>query len=138
MVLDTHVVLDWLAFRDLRVAPALDALAAARRLHWIATEAMRDEYVAVLRRGLAARIGIDIDAAVAGWQHAALLPAAVAQPRWRCRDASDQKFVDLSLARGAAWLLTRDRDLLALARGVRAAGLRIAPPERWQAEAQAA
>jgi predicted nucleic acid-binding protein len=138
IVLDTHVVLEWLAFRDPRVAPALDALAAARTLRWIATEAMRDEYIVVLRRGLAARIGIDLDEALAGWRHAVLLPTAVANPRWRCRDASDQKFVDLSLERGAAWLLTRDRDLLALGRGLRAAGLRIAPPERWHADAPAA
>lgn len=135
LVLDTNVALDWLAFRDPRVAPALDAAVAQRRVRWIASAAMLDEYATVLRRGLAERAGTTADAALAAWQRRRpqLLAAAASQPRWRCRDADDQKFVDLALEHGARWLLTRDRDLLALARSVRPHGLAITPPFGWSA-----
>ena len=89
---------------------------------------MRDEYVEVLRRGLAERIGISIPTALAGWRQATLLAPVGPRHRWRCRDADDQKFLDLSFAYGAKWLLTRDRDLLSLARRTHIDGLTIVTP----------
>ncbi len=58
VVLDTNVVLDWLLFGD----PSVQALAAAvtqRRVRWLATAAMHDEFAHVLGRGLAAAHGAD-------------------------------------------------------------------------------
>ena len=132
IVLDTNVVLDWLVFRDLRIAPGLDASVGAGRPRWIASAAMRDEFVEVLRRGLAERTGVSVDAALAGWsRHATLLPPAAPAAGWRCRDTDDQKFIALSLACGARWLLPRDRDLLALASRTVERGLTIATPAAW-------
>ena len=54
--------------------------------------------------------------------------------RLDCRDPDDQRFVDLAVAQSARYLLTRDRALLALARGARKRfGLLIIQPERLAA-----
>ena len=48
-----------------------------------------------------------------------------------CKDADDQKFIDLAIAQRVAALLTRDRALLRLAARARRFGVVIAPPEQW-------
>ena len=49
-----------------------------------------------------------------------------------CRDPDDQKFLELAQASGAQWLISKDRDLLKLARRTRKAGLfLILKPEQW-------
>ncbi|MFM7533260.1 MAG: putative toxin-antitoxin system toxin component, PIN family [Rubrivivax sp.] len=153
VVLDTHVVLDWLWFDDPRVQPLSHGVREGA-LHWQGTLAMRAELASVLGRGIlparprsANQVLADYDR----WCHPAdaappvpkrLGPAhdtpggfQALQPAPRCADPDDQKFVDLGwiLAawRGAAWLLTRDRAVLRLARPARAQGLWIGPPERW-------
>jgi predicted nucleic acid-binding protein len=130
VVLDTNAVLDWLVFRDARVAP-LTALLDAQRACWLATAPMRQEFEHVLARPAMQAWAPDLQAVAAAWaRHVCLLPPA--QPAaWRCKDPSDQMFVDLAAAHGAQALLTRDRRLLALAGRARAAGLAICPPEQW-------
>jgi len=49
----------------------------------------------------------------------------------RCNDPDDQKFVDLALAYGARWLLSRDRAVLKLAKRCRTLGLQVLTPEQW-------
>jgi predicted nucleic acid-binding protein len=52
----------------------------------------------------------------------------------RCRDRDDQKFLELAHQAGAAALLTRDEELLRLARRTKRDGLfSILPPASWQA-----
>lgn len=130
VVLDTNAVLDWLVFRDPRVT-ALTALLDARRACWLATAPMQQEFEYVLARPAMQAWAPDLPAVAAAWaHHACLLPPA--QPAaWRCKDSSDQMFVDLAAAHGAQALLTRDRRLLALAGRARTAGLAICPPEQW-------
>ena len=49
-----------------------------------------------------------------------------------CRDPDDQKFLELAQASGAQWLISKDRDLLKLARRTRKAGwFLILKPEQW-------
>lgn len=132
VVLDTNVVFDWLVFRN----PRLEALAAAltqRRLAWLATEAMQQEMAHTLARGLDPRWEVDELAWRAAWQdHARMLPAPVPPMTLpRCSDPDDQKFIELAVATGARWLLTRDRALLKLARRVRRLGPEIVTPETW-------
>ena len=134
LVLDTNVVLDWLLFDD----PSSAALAAAivrRHLRWVATPAMRDEFAEVLRRGLAEERNADPAALLATWDanaellaEPARLPASV--PLF-CSDPDDQKFLDLAHAAGAAWLLSRARAVLRLARRATGFGIDICVPERW-------
>ena len=130
-MLDTNVVLDWLLFADSAVAPLVEAVTAGR-VRWLATTAMRDEFAHVLDRGLAAAQRADSAALLAAWdahvcQQAGTLPQAL-----RCTDPDDQKFIDLALAAGARWLVSRDRAVLALARPAALAGLLITPPAQWR------
>lgn len=50
----------------------------------------------------------------------------------RCADPDDQKFLQLALAAGASWLLSKDKELLKLDRRTRRAGLfAILLPQDW-------
>ena len=133
IVLDTNVVLDIFVFFN----PALQAVASAleqRQLQWIGTSHTMAELGHVLHH---ARLGgRQIDAEHVLTLAFALIrlidvPEPLALNRWRCTDASDQKFIDLALSTGARWLLTRDRAVLKLARKVAPSGLVIQVPERW-------
>jgi uncharacterized protein len=134
IVLDTNVVLDWLLFAD----PGVRALATAieqGRLRWIATAAMRGEFAHVLGRGLAAAHGAEAAGFNLTWEqfcveHPSAPPAAAPL---RCTDADDQKFLDLALAAGARWLVSRDRALLKLRPKAAALGLAILAPSQWRA-----
>jgi predicted nucleic acid-binding protein len=136
VVLDTNVVLDWLVFGNPACNPLAQGL-ADRSVRWIATLAMRDELAHVLSRGVAAAWKPDPDEIWSAWNtHAMEVPADVpagAASRLRCTDADDQKFIDLALAHGARWLLSRDRAVLKLARRARAFDLAIVTPEVWTA-----
>lgn len=51
----------------------------------------------------------------------------------RCRDRDDQKFLELAYQAGAVALLTRDDELLRLARRAKRDGLfTILPPASWR------
>jgi uncharacterized protein len=133
IVLDTNAVLDWLLFAD----PGMQALATAieqGRLRWIATAEMRGEFEHVLGRGLAAARGADRARFELAWgQHCTEHPAAPpAATSLRCTDTDDQKFLDLALATGARWLVSRDRALLKLRSKAGALGLAIVTPGQWR------
>jgi putative PIN family toxin of toxin-antitoxin system len=132
-VLDTNVLLDWLLFAD----PAATALGQAVRsgqLHWLACPAMLAEWQHVIARDFGPRwqpnqeqlLTLDLSA----WLTAVADPAPGPLP---CRDPDDQKFIDLALHTGAAWLLSRDKALLCLARKAAPRGLRVATPAQWAA-----
>lgn len=130
LVLDTNVVLDWLVFHDPRVV-VLSQWLSDQRARWLATPAMHLEFMHVLARPGTQAWAPDAEAVSQAWaDHAHMVPAAAPAP-WRCRDLSDQMFLDLAVAHQAQALLTRDRSLLALARRARAGGLMIGTPERW-------
>lgn len=134
VVLDTNVVLDWLLFND----PGIRLLAAGieqGRLRWVATAAMRGEFEHVLGRGLAVTHGTDAAHFERAWeQHCVEHPRAPpAAAPLRCTDSDDQKFIDLVLAAGARWLVSRDRALLKLRSKAAAFGLAIVTPGQWRA-----
>ena len=122
LVLDTNVWLDWLVFDDPDVAPVKAAVAAGR------AEVFVDEASeAELARVLAYPLGIKTLTAEA--QAACLATCRrisrkevgggrkeEGTPLPVCGDPDDQKFLELALSCGAAFLVTRDRDLLELAR----------------------
>lgn len=126
LVLDTNVVLDLLHFDDPSALPLRQALQAGRA-RCFGNAACRDELSRVLRY---ARFGIgEAEArrlldAYDGWAQ----PCATAAPARRlpvCRDADDQKFLELALAARADLLLSKDKALLALNRKASALGFRI-------------
>jgi putative PIN family toxin of toxin-antitoxin system len=134
LVIDTNVVLDWLAFGH-PIGKALEQALRSGRCRWICTGAMREELAHVVVRESLARWAIDAPALLAVFDAlgVAVIPAAPTGDalRLRCSDPDDQKFIDLAIDRNAHALLTRDRALLRLATRARRFGLLIATPEDW-------
>jgi predicted nucleic acid-binding protein len=139
-VLDTNIVLDWFVFRDPACAPLAAAIESGR-LRWLASRWMRDEFEHVIGRGLGGRClpeRAELAALWDRWAVEARQPEAVAPAtRLHCSDPQDQPFIDLALAAGADWLVSRDRALLKLARRAAARGLRVVPPAAWVASPMA-
>jgi putative PIN family toxin of toxin-antitoxin system len=134
IVVDTQVVMDWLVFNDPRVQALAGALKSGS-LRWLVAAAMRQEIRHVLGRGVAARYSPDLALIEAHFDtHSEAVDAAEPSPRLVCRDPDDQKFIDLALARGARWLISRDKALLALAKRAKPRGLLILKPELWTPE----
>jgi uncharacterized protein len=132
-VLDTQVVLDWLVFRDLSAA-ALGAAITDGRLSWIASAAMRAELEQVLDRGVASAWRPDRAAVADAFDRLSrrVESAPLPMPGLRCSDPDDQMFIDLALSAPAAWLFTRDRALLRLARRARERGVVVLRPADWR------
>jgi len=143
-VLDTNVWLDWLLFADPGIGE-LRAAVEAGELRLVGSRHAREELADVLARPAlrlqaeAARArralpGPVPDASrMLGEFDALILPFEEAGDcGLPCADPADQPFVDLAVAVGARWLLTKDKALLALARGARTRfGLTIATPARF-------
>jgi putative PIN family toxin of toxin-antitoxin system len=128
IVLDTNIVLDLFIFAD-PATPALRAALDAKSLRWIATQAMRDELERVLAythivprlayyQVTAADVLVRFDAQV---QLVEVAPKA----RTVCKDADDQKFIDLAVAHQAL-LLSKDKAVLTLAKRLRTSGVETA------------
>lgn len=116
MVLDTNIVLDLLLFQDPATLPLRAAL-DAQRLRWVATTPMRDELARVLtypyivkslvhHQRSAAEVLVGFDAQA---QITAVAPRASAV----CKDADDQKFIDLAVVHQAL-LLSKDKAVLCM------------------------
>lgn len=131
VVLDTHIVLDWLWFADPRVDALAQALEAGR-LTWLATPDMREELERVLIRlePKFQKAPNKEQVLTLMDQHATWILQPV--PRWRytCSDPDDQKFIDLALHTQARWLLSRDRAVLKLGPRAHAQGCKFTTPER--------
>jgi predicted nucleic acid-binding protein len=119
LVLDTNVVLDWVAFDDARVQPIVDAIERGA-LRAASSGACLQE----LRRALGyAQVRLDAAAqALAFGRYAAHalvfdIPGPVQAADFPlCEDPDDQKFLDLAWHARAGHLVTRDKALLKLAR----------------------
>ena len=132
-VLDTNVVLDLLVFADVRAQRLAESL-DRQQLRWLATTAMIDELADVLTRPFVARWCADAQAVLVRVRGQCQLiepplPRGLAAPR--CADPDDQKFIDLAWHWPAAWLFSRDRAVLDLARPARNQGLVITTPAAW-------
>jgi len=117
LVLDTNVVLDLFHFADAAALPILTALEEGRA-ECLATAEMLDELARVLTYP---ELKIEADAAVSIRQRYQALCRCVEPPAPvvglpRCRDADDQKFLELAARIGADYLISKDRALLELAR----------------------
>jgi len=125
VILDTNIILDVFIFADVAAKAVRQALEAGE-IDWIATQPMRDELARVLAYAqIVPRLAfyqLSADDVLAGFdRHARLLPAA-SKCRLNCRDADDQKFIDLAVAEQAL-LLSKDRHILSMAKRLRALGV---------------
>lgn len=137
LVPDTNVCLDLFVFEDPHCASLLAAIRGGE-VQLITREDCRAEWLAVLAYP---KLQLDearrLKACEAFDQYVQCAPAAQGLADLdtlpRCRDRDDQKFLQLALQVGAAALLTRDAQLLRLARRTQRDGLfAILPPTAWQ------
>lgn len=135
LVLDTNVVLDWVAFEDARVQPI--AAAIERGALRAATSAA---CLQELRRALGyTQVKLDSAAQARAFAryaaHATVFDiSAPAQARDLplCDDRDDQKFLELAWHARASHLLTRDKAVLKLARRLRGpGGFAVLAPEAF-------
>lgn len=127
-VLDTNIALDLLVFADPRAEPLRAALADGA-LHWLATNAMRDELARVLGYPkIAARVAhytLTAEAVLAAFDgHVRIVEAAPKAP-YTCGDPDDQKFIDLAVAHRAL-LLSKDFEVLRMSKRLARLGARVA------------
>ena len=132
LVLDTNVVMELLHYRDPRSVLLMQAIDAGGIACF--TDAT---CLAELERVLGyPQFKLDEAAQDALFRHYRTLAAAVDETPIdivlpRCRDRDDQKFMELAARCGADLLVTRDRELLKLARRrARPAPFGIVEPER--------
>ena len=125
IVLDTNIVLDLLVFNDPATPVLLQALQAGH-VRWVASLPMRDELERVLaythivpRLAYYERSASQVLERFDAWVN----PVEVApKVPLNCRDADDQKFIDLAVAHQAI-LLSKDHAVLALAKRLRPLGV---------------
>ncbi len=126
LVLDTNIVLDVFVFNDAASAPLKQALLAGE-VQWLATQAMRDELARVLAYPqIVPRLKFyqltAEDLLVTFDQHARITEVP-AKASVTCRDADDQKFIDLAVAHQAL-LLSKDQHVLSMRKRLLAQGIR--------------
>lgn len=129
LVLDTQVWLDWLVFDDRSVAALRDAH-AAQRVEIVIDDACEAELVRVLAYDLGRfTLGPDEQTqCIARCRSIAhRVSSTLADGLPRCRDADDQKFLELAAAARARYLVSKDQALLELA--PRVAQFRIVAPD---------
>jgi len=131
LVLDTNIWLDLFVFGDQRSAPIAAALADGT-ISVPISQGCFDEFCVVIDYRKWDGMVADRPALVARLAALTTRVSALPDPRLpRCSDGDDQKFVELAVASGARWLLTKDRALLKLARRLRPYGVEVLRPEQW-------
>lgn len=131
VVLDTNACLDLFVFASPRSA-RLRVLLESGALQAVTRDDCREEWRRVLRYpvlGLDAERCAALEALYDGFASSAPSTPATNVVVPRCRDPDDQKFLELARDAGAVALVTRDAELLVLARRTARAGLfRIVEP----------
>ena len=116
LILDTNIVLDAFVFND-AAATVLKQALIDKRLHWIATQPMRDELERVLaypqivpRLTYCHLTARDV---LRQFDKFAQLESVAPKASITCKDPDDQKFIDLAIAHKAI-LLSKDNAVLAM------------------------
>lgn len=116
VVVDTNVALDLLIFSDPRTVP-LRTLLAQGCLTWIATQVMRDELERVLAYShIMARMDyyrVDASRVLSAFDAQVRQVGIAPKVAYVCKDADDQKFIDLA-ATHRAILLSKDKAVICM------------------------
>ena len=127
LVLDTNIALDLFVFQDPSTAPLREALERTPG-EWLATAAMREELLRVLAypqiaRRLAAQARPAQDVLDA-FDHCTRLVPEAPKAAYTCKDADDQKFIDLAAAHRAT-LVSKDDAVLCMAKRLARVGVHV-------------
>ena len=125
IVIDTNIILDLFVFGDPATVPLRQQLDAGE-LGWVATQPMRDELERVLaypqivpRMDFYGRSAAEV---LGHFDRLVRLVEVAAKTTAICKDADDQKFIDLAVAHGAR-LLSKDRAVLCMKKRLLALGV---------------
>ena len=116
VVLDTNIVLDLWLYKDAATPPLLEAL-ETKSVQWLATQVMRDElervlaYTHIVKRLEFSQLNAQ-DILAQFDTHAQRMPIA-AKAQFVCKDADDQKFIDLA-AEHKTQLISKDKAVLTM------------------------
>jgi putative PIN family toxin of toxin-antitoxin system len=131
IVLDTNIVLDLFIFSDPRCASLREAL-QAQQLHWVATQVMRDELERVLDythlQPRMAYYQVAKAQVLAQFDAAVHIVGTAAKAPYICKDADDQKFIDVAVAHRSV-LVSKDKAVLCMRK--RLATLGVAVSSVW-------
>ena len=127
LVLDTNIVLDLFVYED----PATESLRAQLAdvsTRWLATAAMREELARVLHYPQIAKrlsaCGLPPEAVLQAFDARVETVATAAKAPYTCKDADDQKFIDLAVAHRAA-LISKDAAVLCMAKRLATLGIQV-------------
>lgn len=125
VVLDTNIILDVFVFNDPAAEPVRQAL-NKNELDWLATQPMRDELERVLAYPkIAVKLAFykltATDVLTKFDQHARIIDAA-RKASVTCKDADDQKFIDLAVQHSAL-LLSKDQHVISMKKRLLAQGI---------------
>jgi putative PIN family toxin of toxin-antitoxin system len=128
-VLDTNIVLDLWVF-DEPQASALRKSVETGSTQWLATAAMREELARVLAypqivKRLTAR-ALHAENVLAHFDRHAQLQSDAPKAPYACKDADDQKFIDLAVAHTAA-LHSKDTQVLCMKKRLERCGVALNP-----------
>jgi predicted nucleic acid-binding protein len=128
-VLDTNIVLDLWVFDEPR-ADALRLSVETGSTHWLATAAMREELARVLTYPqIAKRLmhrNLPADTVLGHFDRWAQLQPDAPKAPYACKDADDQKFIDLAVAHTAA-LHSKDAQVLCMKKRLERCGVVLNP-----------
>ena len=127
IVLDTNIILDLYVFNDPATA-VLNAALESGTHQWIATQAMRDELERVLTyKHIAPRLALqqlNPISILAQFDKFASIKPVPSKATVTCKDADDQKFIDLAVAHKSL-LLSKDHAVLCMAERLLALGVAV-------------
>lgn len=127
VVLDTNIVLDLWVFSDPATPPLAQALQKQAVL-WIATPPMREELLRVLDYAhLMAKMshyGIEPAEVLRRFDGLVQIKPVAPKAAFVCKDADDQKFVDLAAAH-QAMLISKDKAVLCMTRRLERLGVAV-------------
>ena len=125
LVIDTNIVLDCFVFSDLAAKPVMQGLQSGE-FDWISTQAMRDELARVLGYPqIVPRLSyykLSANNVLAAFDQYARLVEVAPKAMLNCRDADDQKFIDLAISHKAL-LLSKDKDVMNMQKRLLAYGV---------------
>jgi putative PIN family toxin of toxin-antitoxin system len=129
VVIDTNIVLDLWLFSDPRSEKLKEAL-QCKALLWIATIEMREELLRILCYEhilicLNSR-GVQADQLVKGFDRYAELKQIAPKADYVCKDADDQKFIDLAV-KYKSLLISKDKRVLTMKSRLRRLGVEVTP-----------
>ena len=113
VVIDTNIWLDMLVFDDPRTRRLASLLQPPAGVQAWSSDEMRAELANVIARPQFKLDAAGQSALLARYDAIVLSAPVALDCRLPCRDPDDRKFLDLAIGRRTAWLLSRDRALLA-------------------------